>query len=359
MMKRLLPFMLILPIGIYSYACATKSGNKQPAPAGSTAPPNDPANPGDPTQPSDPNNPDASGDPNADLTRNPIEGIQEAKPILQTDAYTDGPIWHEGQGVLFFTTPLGTGALYRMRPDGSAKKVRDGDPTKGDIPIGDTVNKAGDLITLEAKAVVREQVSADAGGAPETIATGFQVGTVLTPFDTLKSAVALDDGTLFVTDPGYFAQPTANRIYRITPDKVVTVADAFDDIPRPNGIAFSPDKSELYVGFTAPMEGTLPFIRKYHMNADGTLGESAKFIDIDPADSAPDGIEVDKAGNIYVATKAGIAVFKPDGSKIGVVPVPEWPTGMAFGNKDMKSLYVTTQGVKIWELRVNVPGIAQ
>lgn len=360
-MKRLLPFLLVLPIGLSTYACATKSADKKPTPSGNTPPPGDSANPGG----DDPNNPPPAGDGGTttpdnpdDLSKNPIEGIAEAKPILQTDAFTDGPIWHAEQGVLFFATPLGNGALYRMRPDGSAKKVRDGDQVSGAIPIGNTIDKAGDLFTIEAKEIVRSAASAEAG-APEAIATGFNNGTVFTKFDTLNDAVVMDDGTMFVTDPGYFGEPITNRIYRISPEREVVVADAFDDIPRPNGIAFNPDKSELYVGFSQPMEGTMPFIRKYHMNPDGTLGESAKFIDIDPADSSPDGIEVDQAGNIFVATAQGVAVFTKKGEKIGVVAVPEQPTGMAFGNEDMKSLYVTTQGTRIWELRVNVPGIAQ
>ena len=48
-----------------------------------------------------------------------------------------------------------------------------------------------------------------------------------------------------------------------------------------------------------------------------------------------------------------------DGTKIGIVAVPEQPTGMAFGGPDLKSLYITTQGTKIWQVDVKVPGIAQ
>lgn len=358
-MKRILPLMLVIPIAAYAYACSNKSEDP--------APPTDPSTPGDPdpgTGNPDPGtgNPDpGTGNPDpgtTDPNANPIEGIAEAKPILQTDAFTDGPIWHEAQGVLFFATPLGNGALYRMRPDGSAKKVRDGDPASGSIPIGNTVDKAGNLINIMSQNIVRGGAAVDAG-ALETIANGWTNNTVFQKFDTLNDAVVRDDGVMFVTDPGYFGTPVANRIFRVAADKTVTVADAFEDVPRPNGIAFMPGQTELLVGFSQPMEGTMPYIRKYHLNEDGTLGEAAKFIDVDPADSAPDGIEVDTSGNIYVATKAGIAVYKNDGTKLGVVPVPEVPTGMAFGNKDMKSLYVTTQGTRIWELRVNVPGIAQ
>lgn len=76
------------------------------------------------------------------------------------------------------------------------------------------------------------------------------------------------------------------------------------------------------------------------MNANGTLGAPAKFVELD-VDAQPDGIEVDQAGNVFVATKTGITVFKSDATKIGLVPVPEQPTGMAYGGKDLKTLYIS------------------
>jgi gluconolactonase len=163
---------------------------------------------------------------------------------------------------------------------------------------------------------------------------------------------------MYMTDPGYFGTPIANRIFRVANGQV-TVVEAFEDVPRPNGIALSPDQKTLYVGFSAPGQGTIPFVRKYIVNDDGTLGEHAKFVDIGPEDSAPDGVEADQGGNVYVANKAGVSVFKSDGTKIGDIAVPDQPTGVAFGGKDLKTLYITTQGTKIYSVTINVPGIAQ
>lgn len=289
-----------------------------------------------------------------ELKRNPIQGVGAPKLLIDTGQYTDGPVWHAAEKVLFFTVPIGEGdvpGLYRVRPDGSAMKVRGGDLKSGELPVGNAVNEGGDLITAEAKRLVRGEAA---------IAVGYPDGAGTAPFDTLNDVVIHKNGTIYVTDPGYFADPppVANRLYRIAPDGAVTVAEQFENVPRPNGVALSPEQDLLYVGFERPAAGTKPYIEKYHVNPDGALAEHARFVELD-LDSSPDGIEVDMAGNVYVANKAGVTVFKADGKKIGNVAVPEQPTGLAFGGDDLKTLFITTQKAKIYSLKVNVTGINQ
>ncbi len=364
-MKRILPLLLVLSLGATAFGCKSKSDKDDNDNAG------DPANPGG-EQPGGPGAPGEPGGPTAEeANTNPTEGIEPAAPVLEAGAFTDGPVWHAGMGVVFFSTPLGEGALFRMLPDGRVLKVRDGVSTAGTQPIGNTVNAAGEVITVEAKRIVRTPAE---GGDPILIAAQYtgvdpQQPDPLDPnappppagdgqFDTLNDVVARKDGTLYVTDPGYFATPVANRIYRIDPAGVVQVVEAFDDVPRPNGIVLSPDEKTLYVGFAAPVQGTLPFIRKYIVNDDGTLGEWTKFVDIGPEDSSPDGLAIDKVGNVYVATKAGVEVYKPSGEKWGVIAVPEQPTGMTFGGEDLKTLFITTAGVKIWQVKMKLEGLS-
>ncbi len=364
-MKRILPLLLVLSLGAMAFGCKDDSDNNKNG-AG------DPANTGG-EQPGTPGAPGNPGDPPTDveMNTNPTDGLEPAAAVLESGGFTDGPVWHAGMGVVFFTRPLGEGALFRMLPDGRMLKVRDGVSAQGTQPIGNTVNAAGEVITVEAKRIVRQAAE---GGDPIVIATKYtgvdqQQPDPLDPnappppvgdgqFDTLNDVVSRSDGTLYVTDPGYFATPTANRIYRIDPSGAVQVVEAFDDVPRPNGIVLSPDEKTLYVGFSAPIAGTLPFIRKYIVNEDGTLGEWTKFADIGPEDSQPDGLAIDKVGNVYVATKAGIEVFKPSGEKWGAIAVPEQPTGMTFGGEDMKTLFITTTGVKVWQVKMKLEGIS-
>jgi gluconolactonase len=329
-MKRF-ALMLVIPLGLMAASCSSKDDSEEGT-GGASA---------------------------ADLNKNPIQGIAAAKLVIDTGQYTDGPVWHAGEKVLFYTVPFGEGdipGLYRVRPDGSAMKVRGGNMKTGELPVGNAVNKAGELVTVEAKRIMRGGVGAD----PAAIATGYTSDKGVTPFDTLNDCVVHANGTMYVTDPGYFADPPpmANRLYRIGPDGAVTIAENFENVPRPNGVALSPDQGILYVGFERPAVGTKPYVEKYYVKADGSLAEHSRFVEFE-MDASPDGIEVDQAGNVYVANKAGITVFKPDGKKIGNVAVPETPTGMAFGGEDLKTLYVTTAKTKIFALKVNVPGINQ
>lgn len=359
-MKRTLPLLLVLSLVATAFGCQDESHDDKKK-AGD--------HPNSETVPTGQQRPNTNAPPTVEeQNTNPIEGIEPPAALVDVGVeFTDGPAWHPGLGVLFFTTPLEEGALYRVSPDGRQSKIRDGVRAQNTQPIGNTVTAAGDLITVEAKRIVRLIAGA---GDPAVIAVNYAnsaqsaddagAPTGDGQFDTLNDVVARKDGTLYVTDPGYFANPeaAANRIYRVNPAGEVEVVETFDDVPRPNGVTLSPDESALYVGFSAPAAGTLPFIRKYTVNEDGTLGDWTKFIDIGPENSAPDGMTVDKAGNVYVATTAGVEVYKPDGKPWGTVQVPEIPTGLAFGGEDLGTLFITTQGVKIWQIKPKLAGLA-
>ncbi len=333
-MKRIATALLVLPlVALAASSCASKAADDKESSV-------DGVNP-------------------ADLGKNPIQGVGAPKMLIDTGAYTDGPVWHTGEAVLFFTVPIGDGdtpGLYRVKADGAAMKVRGGSMKTGDLPVGNAVNKAGELLTVEAKRLLRG--GADGNQAP--IATGYPGAKGNTPFDTLNDAVVHKNGTVYVTDPGYFADPPpdTNRLYRIAPDGAISVADQFQNVPRPNGVALSPDQKILYVGFERPAAGLKPYIEKYNVRDDGSLAEHAHFVELD-IDSSPDGVEVDYAGNVYVANKAGVTVWNKDAKKIGNVAVPDQPTGLAFGGDGNKTLFITTAGTKIYTLKVNVPGIPQ
>jgi hypothetical protein len=131
-------------------ACSSKGAEDGAESGGKAAPTEQPARA---EVPGAPGTPGAPAETPAELSKNPIEGIGPAKLTLDTRAATDGAIWSVKEGVLFFTTPLGEGGLYRM-------------------------------------------------GAPIAVASGYENGDAgVSEFDTLKSAVVGASGTIYATDP--------------------------------------------------------------------------------------------------------------------------------------------------------------
>ena len=112
------------------------------------------------------------------------------------------------------------------------------------------------------------------------------------------------------------------------------------DLTRPNGIAFTPDRSILYVDCSDPKK---KIWMKYPVNADGTLGKGVLFADStsDPREGAPDGMKVDHAGNVFSTGPGGIWIFSSTGKHIGTIDMPERTANFAWGGADGRMLYIT------------------
>ena len=175
------------------------------------------------------------------------------------------------------------------------------------------------------------------------------------------------DGSIWFTDPpfgilGYYEgekdEPELRAaIYRID-GKTGAITVVADDIPGPNGLAFSPDESKLYV-VESRVEPNRRF-RVLDVVADGTkLANGRTFIDAGPG-GTPDGFRVDIDGNLWCgwgmsAELDGVRIFNPAGEPIGHISLPERAANLCFGGRwrnrlfmaashGLYALYVNTQG---------------
>ena len=163
------------------------------------------------------------------------------------------------------------------------------------------------------------------------------------------------DGSLYFTDPPYgLPQPEAkeldvNGVYRLTPDGTLTL---LADQPGPNGIAFSPDESRLYVA-----DSTRGVWVVYDVAEDGTLGEGADLLDSSgvEGDGAADGLKVDELGNLWATGPGGVWIISPDGRHLGTIRPTEVPANVAFGDADGRTLYMTAR-TGLYRIRVTVAG---
>jgi len=118
---------------------------------------------------------------------------------------------------------------------------------------------------------------------------------------------------------------------------------------RPNGVTLSPDGKILYVANTDEKN-----IRAYALDRDGKA--SAERIAIADLPAGPDGIRTDVKGNLYIAAR-GVLVYSPDGKLLGKIAPPVNPRNLAFGDKDLRTLYMV--GNSIFRVRLDVAGSVQ
>jgi gluconolactonase len=118
------------------------------------------------------------------------------------------------------------------------------------------------------------------------------------------------------------------------------------DIRRPNGVALSPDEKTVYLADTAGEA-----VIAYRVRADGSLADRRDFAKLagfrqtpNGLSSGADGIVVDEAGRVYVASNAGVEIFSAAGAALGTIALPRQPQNLAFGGKSHDHLYVVGRG---------------
>ncbi len=192
-------------------------------------------------------------------------------------------------------------------------------------------------------------------GVVVTVASHYEGKKLNSPNDVIVKS----DGSIYFTDPPYGLDPMFGTmeeqelpfygVYRVSPDGNEISLLIRDSVP--NGLAFSPDESLLYVADTERNH-----IRVFDVNDDGRTSKGRIFAEIYGEPLAPDGMKVDLNGNIYVTGKGGIWVLNPEGKRLGIIQVPQLPANLAWGDRDWKTLYITARS-SLYRVRLNTIGV--
>jgi gluconolactonase len=248
----------------------------------------------------------------------------------------EGPLWWKEGGFLLFND-IHNNKRLKYTP-GSGVTV-DLDPSNR--ANGLTRDLQGRLISCEhdTRRVTRRELD----GNLTVIANSFQGRRLNRPNDV----VVRSDGSIYFTDP--WTSPAAPEqwdltfagVYRLTPD-LGTFSLLVDNFILPNGLAFSPDESMLYVN-----DSRRGHIRAFELLPNGTLAKASDRVFADlrgPEPGVPDGMKVDVAGNVYCGGAGGIWIIDPQGKKLGrIVHGHPATTNIAFGGDDWKTLYFTSR----------------
>jgi gluconolactonase len=262
--------------------------------------------------------------------------------------WSEGPLWvKEGGYLLFSDIPRnsvlkwkeGEGTSLFLKPSGYT-----GNTDYGREPgcNGNTLDQQGRLVSCEHGDRRISRLERD--GGKRTLVDNYQGKRLNSPNDLVYKS----NGDLYFTDPPYGLPRNWNDprreldfcgVYRLGVDGVLTLLTR--ELTRPNGIAFSPDEKRLYVAQSDPAKAIW---MSYAVKDDGTIDKGRVLADVTSmvgkAPGLPDGLKVDRHGNLFATGPGGIHIMTPEGKLLGRIETGEATSNCAWGD-DGSTLYIT------------------
>ena len=254
--------------------------------------------------------------------------------------WVEGPAWFAAGRYLVWSDIPNDRMLRWDETDGSVSVFRQ--PSQNSN--GNSVDTQGRLVSCEHRARCVSRTEHD---GTRTVLASHVEGK---RFNSPNDVVVQSDGSIWFTDPSYGidsdyegdASPSeigAQRVYRIEAGSGAIRVVA-DDFVQPNGLAFSPDESLLYIvdtGATHQADGP-HHVRRFRVTANGALTGGEVFA------TCPvglyDGLRVDVHGNLWLSAGDGVHCHAPDGALLGKVLIPETVANLCFGGPKRNRLFI-------------------
>ncbi|MGV0108207.1 Gluconolactonase [Nostoc sp. DSM 114160] len=269
--------------------------------------------------------------------------------------HSEGPVYfHEDDSVVW--SDAHGNRLLRWSPTDKVTVLRD----PSDYQSGNYRDLEGRLVACSSglRAIIRREDN----GEWKVLVDRYQSKRLNSPNDL----VVKSDGTIWFTDPPYgITEPNqgyggeqkqpGSYVYRFDP-KTGEIYPVVTDMVRPNGLAFSPDESMLYVSDTAAFNipGGPHHIRVYEVVGERYLKNGRIFAVIEPGQ--PDGLRVDEYGNVFTSSQDSVQIYAPDGTRLGKIFVPETSANLTFGGKEGDRLFITA-GHSLYVINLNTRGV--
>jgi gluconolactonase len=254
--------------------------------------------------------------------------------------WAEGPVWFaDGGYVVWSDAP--NNRMLRWIPERGVDVFR----AASNFTNGNTRDREGRLISCEHG--TRRVTRTEPGGTLTVIAERYKGRRLNSPNDV----VVKSDGTVWFSDPnygimsnyeGFKAEMEQDGCYVFRADPGRGTLDVVaDDFVKPNGLAFSPDESLLYVadsGVSHDPDGP-HHIRVFKVGKTGKLSGGRVFAEVSPG--LPDGFRVDTDGNVWTSAGDGVHCYAPDGALLGKIHIPETTANITFGGPRRNRLFIT------------------
>lgn len=276
----------------------------------------------------------------------------QAEIIGEGFEWSEGPVWVESENMLLFSD-VPKNIIYKWTEKNGVEPFLTPSGYTGLIPRGGEPGSNGLTLNNEGQLVVCQHgdrrvallTSSFKNPKPEfkTVVDNYQGKKLNSPNDLVFDK----QGNLFFTDPPYGLLKNVNDsskqipfqgVYKVKPDGTVILL--VDTLTRPNGIALSPDQQTLYVANSdQPTAKWYSFQIKGDSLANAKILFSTKYVEGEKG--SPDGLRVDKKGNLFATGPGGIWIFNPEGKALGRIKLPEATANCAF-SADGRVLYATS-----------------
>ena len=270
--------------------------------------------------------------------------------------WSEGPVWFAAGRYLLWSDIPNNRIMRWDDTDGSVSVFR----APANNTNGHTVDRQGRLVSCEH--LGRRVTRTEHDGTVSVIADQIEGKRLNSPNDV----VVKSDGSIWFTDPSYGilmdyegaradSEIGACHVYRVSPDGEISIAAA--DYVKPNGLAFSPDESLLYIADTGAThtEGGPKHIRRHIVAPDGTLSGGDVFADC--TNGLFDGFRCDRDGRIWTSAADGVHCLDTSGKLIGKVHIPEMVANVCFGGPKLNRLFICGT-TSLYSVFLNVNGVS-
>lgn len=274
--------------------------------------------------------------------------------------HLEGPVWVRRGGYLLFSD-MDANVIDKWNPaDGKVTVFLEnsGFATQDELRLAkaqaggkELLDSGSNGITVDPQGRIvyctrgsRQVLRLEQDGRRTVVASQFEGKPLNRPNDLVYKS----DGSLYFTDP---LDTMGGDVYVLKDGNLRRLSQ---NLPHPNGLAFSPDEKYLYIVDSRESRK----IHRFDVRPDGTIANGRVFFDMssEKAPNGPDGMKVDQRGNVYAPGPGGVWIISPDGKHLGSILVPERVANLAFGDSDGKALYMTGR-TSVYRIRLNVPGI--